>query len=1179
MVERAVSPTRWLDRHEQRKGPRATAHAAETQARVNGAGLSSTTVREHAEVARYSDGMPDPRHDRAITFLQQAASERKLVAIIGTGVSIGLAPGNPALSWTGLVKEGFAYALRKGKITQKQSDYWQSQIDSTEMDELLLAAEFIGGRLGAPNGDLYTRWLDDAFATVRPTQKQMIDAVTILKAAEIPLCTLNYDHLLEDVTQLPPITIDDKRRATAFFRRDVRGILHLHGSFQQPRTCVLGVRDYAITLDSEVRDLLQRTISTFGYLLFIGCGGTFADPNFSNLIRWLRSNLGAAAPEHHALVLDKDVTRCESDPAWHGFVRPVGYGANHDDLPAFIDRCFTNLTTLSSSIAPPDSRLSLDARHAELLSRYRGFLLRDCGEMTIEGVGPDWDTAQRRFEIERLFVPSKLTPFPPEIPRAPDRDDKLAARHRKHERPESFGSAFQEHPRLALLALPGGGKTMLLKRLAVAYADPARRAHSSDGLPDLDLTPVLIRCREWREHIHLPVLSLLDHLHVITGLPDLEGLRDALLPLFRTGRALLLIDGLDEIHDDARRTMFVAHLDTFLREHEHVRVVVTSREAGFDLVAPRVASFCRRYRIAALDEVAIHDLCTHWHRLMSDGSRTAMAEGNRMAELILEKPSLRRLAENPLLLTMLLVVKRGEGRIPPDRVSLYGRAVEVLLDTWNIQGHKPLSLKEAVPQLAYIAFEMMRAGKQTATETELLDYLAEAREKLPRIRLYAKDQPHDFLKRVELRSSLMIEAGHQVELGRITPFYQFRHLTFQEYLAAVAAVEGHYSDHEPGDTVLTPLQPHLLGEEWKEVIPMAAVLAKKAAEPLIMALVEYGRKFVSKTESGARSIPGRGPLPSPIQRLIECLIEEAELSSDNLSLALRSIALLATQEWMTSNECRTLSCGPYGELLLQEAIRQYMSTSWPKAIKLDTLCMHVARWRHERTFDSDPEAYLHLQQLMQSHEPQAIVHGLFGCGGALWGSSQGTEVPVAPLIPTSLRAQVRGHLLSVDPAIWAAATWAWFWIQVRDTDTSPVPAPVLDRFLNLWLDSSQEHLCERAALALTVVRQPRATWTPTLLLAQVSKLRTAAMIRYSTQKLASLTVAFYARNVWSDEELLSLITKTPHINSSQRIGIDFIREELGKLGYFSTMTPDEYEDEDEDWDDDDDDDNDDGEDD
>ena len=54
----------------------------------------------------------------------------------------------------------------------------------------------------------------------------------------------------------------------------------------------------------------------------------------------------------------------------------------------------------------------------------------------------------------------------------------------KKHKPRPFGKVFQEHERLALLALPGGGKTLLLKRLAVAYIDPARRQRGDDELPD-----------------------------------------------------------------------------------------------------------------------------------------------------------------------------------------------------------------------------------------------------------------------------------------------------------------------------------------------------------------------------------------------------------------------------------------------------------------------------------------------------------------------------------------------------------------------------------------------------------------------------------------------------------------------------------------------------------------------
>jgi hypothetical protein len=83
--------------------------------------------------------------------------------------------------------------------------------------------------------------------------------------------------------------------------------------------------------------------------------------------------------------------------------------------------------------------------------------------------------------------------------------------------------------------------------------------------------------------------------------------------------------------------------------------------------------FCERWRVASLQADAITALCDHWHRLMTGDSPEALAEGQEVANQLLDNQSLRRLAENPLLLTMLLVVKHGAGRLPSDRVSLYGR--------------------------------------------------------------------------------------------------------------------------------------------------------------------------------------------------------------------------------------------------------------------------------------------------------------------------------------------------------------------------------------------------------------------------------------------------------------------------------------------------------------------------
>jgi len=468
----------------------------------------------------------------------------------------------------------------------------------------------------------------------------------------------------------------------------------------------------------------------------------------------------------------------------------------------------------------------------------------------------------------------------------------------------------------------------------------------------------------------LPIVTLLKSLPDITGQPMLAGLSDALLPLFKKGKILLLVDGLDEIHDDARRSTFVEHLEAFLEEYKLTRLIVTSREAGFSLVAPCLARFCARWRVAPLEEDAITALCSHWHRLMGGDSPQAQAESREFAHNLLRNESLRRLAENPLLLTMLLVVKHGAGRLPPDRVSLYGRAVEVLLDTWNIKGHDPLNPKEAVPQLACVAFQLMRAGRQTATGKDLLILLEEAREKVPQIRRYAKDSPADFLTRVELRSSLLVEAGRQADGKDTVPFYQFRHLTFQEYLAAVAVVEGHYIEYEKGDSILTPLEPYLTLEEWKEVIPMSSVLARKQAEPIMAALVLKGNQLRQKVAAnenfpGKQEWTGYPPkMPAPVARLAQCLVEEAEAAPETLTAILQLLAFFA-RGCRSAEDWGALSRGPYGEELLHQVWLLYRSMELPEEAWIKNTFAAIAALRLLKPLKDSREVLTEMQRLLK----------------------------------------------------------------------------------------------------------------------------------------------------------------------------------------------------------------------
>lgn len=1058
-----------------------------------------------------------------IEKLAELARQGKLVVVIGAGVSVGLTEGEVP-SWAGLVQNGFEYAQRKGRITSEQFDAWGNQLKSTDLDDLLSAAEFLSRKLGAPSDVVYGRWLQEIFCDAKATNSQLALALRTLASHGIPMCTLNYDPLLEAVTGLPALKVSETQKVLAWMRREYPAILHLHGVWDDPGSCVLGIRDYEAVLSNEIRDFFQKNLAIFNNLLFIGCGDTFADPNFSSLTTWLHKKFDALSPQHVALVREGDLVKRNSDLAWLGFVEPLSFGEKHDDLAQFL------INSFPLSVTPKRIRRKIPSSSDlnSVVEEYKSFLVRDCGQMTIEGVSADMDTGQRKFDLERLFVPLNVSACPPEFsPGDPDREKKIEEWESENNQEIPFGKLLTKHRRVALLALPGGGKTLLLKRLAVAYADPARQSASSDELPNLKLVPLLIRCREWRDHIRLPIKTLLKNIGDITGQPGLSGLSEALTPILKKGQVLLLVDGLDEIHNDADRSTFVDNLESFLEEYGQIRLVVTSREAGFGLVAPSLSRFCSRWKIAPLSENAISLLCGHWHRLMNGEVPAAIAEGEEVAQLLLKNGSLRRLAENPLLLTMLLVVKHGAGGLPPDRVSLYGRAVEVLLDTWNIKGHAPLNAKEAVPQLAYVAFQLMCMGRQTATEHELLALLEEAREKHPNIKRYAKDSPYAFLRRVELRSSLLLEAGHQIERGRTVPFYQFRHLTFQEYLTAVAATEGHYQKYRQEDTVLTPLKDYTQVDEWKEVIPMVAVLARKRAEPLLIELISQGEASRGKIESGEIQedvlAVYEQKLSGPAGRLLQCFVEEVEASPETISSALRLLAFFA-HGCKSSDDWEVLCRGPYGDEFYRQAWDLYISKEWPTGSWLMNSCAAIACYQKPVNYWLSDVGQSEIKELLSSDEEYVYGRGLFVVMGLLWNDgfrSRRVELDGAYF------KRIEHFLFNGNPNIAAIAIWIWANVRRAQDEIEPASPVIMDVLVDYWLKDDGSKLSSTSEYAICCSGgSDRDSWVPKLTSGQVDQIR-ARLGRESPrpfdyqgfEKRACFFVCYHARSVMSDSEL------------------------------------------------------------
>jgi len=800
-------------------------------------------------------------------------------------------------------------------------------------------------------------------------------------------------------------------------------------------------------------------------------------------------------------------------------------------------------------LSPSDEASISESRIDEVRTQYIEYLDREYGEITLEGLPADQEVGSRRLKLENIFVPLYL-----ERISGSQRDPSLSTEGdlQKADQAERqpVGEVLSEYSRLAILAAPGGGKTTLLKRLAIAYAFPDRSGLIDDNLPDKSWLPLFIRCRQLGDLVNAPISDILSAIPKRAEMSDqAEAFSLLVSRALRGGEALLLVDGLDEISDEGARVSFVNQLRTFLATYPNVNIVVTSREAGFRIVGGALSAHCKHYKVADFDDDDIMRLTLAWHKEVVGDSAEVRLEAEKLAKIISGSDRVRQLAKNPLLLTTLLLVNRWVGQIPTRRSVLYGKAIEMLLMTWKVEGYDPIDQEEAIPQLAFVAFTMMNDGVQTVSSRRLKEILLLAREQMPEVLGYARLSVSEFIQRVEFRSSLLILSGHEIEQGTLYPMYEFRHLTFQEYLAAKAVVEGYYPDRKDDDTLLTVLKPHLSDVQWKEVIPIAAVLAGRNVQPLIRHLTDLCKKSPSTRHNYSETFP--------VILLSQCILDEIQITPDLLEEGL---------EWITrwtegpSELIRLLYRGRYGEILLNVVKDAYIISN-TDLIELGSaladITLEQINWT--RSQDLTPQIVEKLTTLLDDETviqkaagTLAVMDIAFYHTGHFVKRSETTDTKKHL---AALGDQLVAILYSDEPHLHFAACWAFAWLGEIKAWSPEHKPDVLLRLLKIWSESQLPDIQHTAAWAISslpiIDRESKPLPEPDPDMIGFIKKQFSldeGDYRVYAKKGASLVMGFYWKMPWTDEELAQLAASIYGKGFDDGLTLDPLLKALGEPG-------------------------------
>ena len=485
---------------------------------------------------------------------------------------------------------------------------------------------------------------------------------------------------------------------------------------------------------------------------------------------------------------------------------------------------------------------------------YRNALLARYRWLPLTAIDPRGalDDVDGKVPLRHAFVPQPAISGRPQV-------DSAAAENPDAVGPPESGLALIGRERCqVVLGGPGSGKSTLLHYVLLTLVDG-----EADALPHLPGHPLPFLV-DLRLYASDPagtfvefVVSEMKRRYVHLAPDDIDR------ALRGHGGAMLLLDGLDEVLDTGSRRRVVAETVAFATAYPQVRIVVTSRIVGYEKYEHelRVADFVH-YTLQDFGLHEIRQFLPTWFTYVAPRDESRGAE--TLVRRIGESRSLRELAGNPLLLTMMAVIYRSQD-LPEKRWQLYESCAGVLLEDWDVVRHdieKPRFTrdeKEAI--LQRVAVHMLRA-KGRGTEPNAI----RRRTLIGVVSAYLQSRfdtsagqgdatAAEILEHVQERTYVLAEIGYQV--------FGFVHRTFLEYFAARALQTefgGKRADYEWLEATFADSWGR---EQWREpLLLLVAMLADPTTSNLPMdSVIEHVRHRSTTT------------LPFSLAFAVQCLGE------------------------------------------------------------------------------------------------------------------------------------------------------------------------------------------------------------------------------------------------------------------------------------------------------------------
>jgi hypothetical protein len=412
----------------------------------------------------------------------------------------------------------------------------------------------------------------------------------------------------------------------------------------------------------------------------------------------------------------------------------------------------------------------------EFTNEYRNRLTSSFSDVRLRGIG-DF-SENRSVKLSQVFVDIKVTLASGWAPKSYRKfDDHLVSLIQDslecHKIPISDIFKMRKLRKIILLGEPGSGKSTISQFLLSNFS----------STPENAFMPILLSIRDFassrKDSKNILIKYIASQISNVMGKSVPYGFVEFWLSKPET---LVIFDGLDEVGSPNEREQIRDLIVKFVADFPEPTYFMTSRIVGYN-EGPFEANEFLHLLLLGLEKDDIESFVRRWYcaREVNPDDREAAIRGFLES---LKDEHVFELAQNPLLLTIMALVHRGEADLPRQRALLYDKCVEAFMVSRNrakdlllYDENEIRACHEFLGYWMHTKAEQVKGSFSGINQAELKEALLnDMNRRHPEIGSMNKEKVEEFIEAARKRVGLIVERGNFL--------WAFGHRSFQEYFAA-----------------------------------------------------------------------------------------------------------------------------------------------------------------------------------------------------------------------------------------------------------------------------------------------------------------------------------------------------------------------------------------------------------